>query len=191
MAPMTEKIRVCVCAVVALSTGILPVGCNRSPQAKEGEYLKRGAALFAKKDSGRAALEFRNAVKERPKAAEAYYQLGLTYLASGNVGNGVATLRHATEINPKHAGAQLKLAELMTTSQNQDTLRDAVGRLESVLTASPDNIEATDTLAVAEWRLGHGDYARKRVEDPLQRFPTSLRPSIQLARTQLSPNRPP
>ena len=79
-----------------------------------------GAALLAKKDYGRAALEFRNAVKVMPKDAEPYYQLGLTYLASGNARNGVAALRHATELNPKHAGAQLKLAELMTTSQNQD-----------------------------------------------------------------------
>ncbi len=150
--------------------------------------MKRGAMLFAKKDYGRAALEFRNAVKEMPKDAEAYYQLGLTYLASGNVGNGLAALRHATEINPKHAGAQLKLAELMTTSQNQETLHDAVGRLESVLTASPDNIEATDTLAVAEWRLGKVDAARKRLEEALQRFPASLRSSIQLARLKLSQN---
>src|SRR6516225_9766847 len=131
---MTEKLRVCVCAVAALAAGILPVGCNRSPQAKEAEYLKRGAALLAKKDYGRAALEFRNAVKEMPKDAEAYYQLGLAYLASGNAGNGIGALRRATEIDPKHAGAQLRLAELMATSRNQDTLRDAVGRLESVLT---------------------------------------------------------
>ena len=185
---MRKNLRVCVCAVAALGAGILAAGCNRSPQAKEAEYLKRGAALLAKKDYGRAALEFRNAVKEMPRDAEAYYQLGLTYLASGNVGNGVAALRHATEINPKHAGAQLKLAELMTTSQNQDILRDAVGRLESVLTASPDNIEATDSLAVAEWRLGKVDDARKRLEEALQKFPSSLRSSIQLARLKLGQN---
>ena len=75
---MTQKLRVCLCAVVAMSMGILSVGCNRSPQAKEAEYLKRGAALLAKKDYGRAALEFRNAVKEMPKDAEPYYQLGLS-----------------------------------------------------------------------------------------------------------------
>src|SRR5260370_3940848 len=185
---MTEKLRVCVCAVGAVGTGIVRVGCDRSPQAKEAQYLGRGAALAAKKDYDRAALEFRNAVKEMPKDAEAYYQLGLTYLASGNVGNGVAALRHATEINPKHAGAQLKLAELMTTSQNQDILRDAVGRLESVLTASPDNIEATDTLAVAAWRLGKVDDASKLLEEALQRIPASLRSSIQLARLKLGQN---
>src|ERR1035437_10668779 len=127
---MTGKLRGYLCAVVALSSGILDVGCNRSPQAKEAQYLKRGAALIAKKDYGRAVLEFRNAIKAMPKDAEPYYQLGLTYLASGGAANGINALRHATELNPKHAGAQLKLAELMTTSQNQDVLHDAVARLE-------------------------------------------------------------
>ena len=102
--------------------------------------------------------------------------------------NGIAALAARRRLNPKHARAQLKLAELMTTSQNQDILRDAVGRLESVLTASPDNLEATDTLAVAEWRLGKVDDASKRLEEALQRFPASLRSSIQLARLKLSQN---
>src|SRR5450631_2177665 len=123
---MTENSRVCLCAAVALSAGILAVGCNRSPQAKEALYLKRGAALVGKKDYGRAGLEFRNAIKVMPKDAEPHFQLGLTYLATGSPRNGIAELRRATELNPKHAGAQLKLAELMTTSQNQDVLRDAV-----------------------------------------------------------------
>ena len=133
---------------------------------------------MAKKDYGRALLEFRNATRVMPKDAEPQYQLGLAFLASGNATNGARALYSATQLNPKHAGAQLKLAELMTTSQNQDTLRDAVGRLESVLTASPDNIEATDTLALAEWRLGKIDDASKRLEEALQRFSTSLRSSI-------------
>ena len=185
---MTGRLNVCLCAAVALSSGILTVGCNRSPQAKEAQYLKRGAALVAKKDYGRAALEFRNAIKVMPKDAEPYYQLGLAYLATGNAGNGISALRRATELNPKHAGAQLKLAELMTTSQNQDVLRDAAGRLESILTASPDNIDATDALALAEWRLGKIDDAAKRLEEALQRFPASLHSSIQLARLKLSQN---
>jgi tetratricopeptide (TPR) repeat protein len=76
----------------------------------------------------------------------------------------------------------------MTTSRNQDVLQEAVGRLQSILTATPGNLEATDTLALAEWRLGKIDDASKRLEEALQRFPTSLRSSIQLARLKLSRN---
>src|SRR4029077_10755937 len=160
---MTEIRGVSVYAVVALGAGFLVVGCNRSPQAKEAQYLKRGIAQAAKQDYGRAVLEFRNAIKVLPQDAEPHYQLGLTYLATGSAANGIAALRRATELNPKHAGAQLKLAELMTTSRSQDVLQDAVGRLQSILIAAPDNLEATDTLALAEWRLGKADDASKRL----------------------------
>src|ERR1035437_10982577 len=105
---MNEKIRILVCAVAALSAGLLAVGCTRSPQAKEAQYLKRGAALTAKKDYGRAVLEFRNASKAMPKDAEPYYQLGLTYLAAGNIRNGVVALYTATELNSQHNGARLR-----------------------------------------------------------------------------------
>ena len=125
------------CAAAALATVVLDVGCSRSPQARETQYLKRGIALTAKKDYTRAVLEFRNAIKVMPSAAEPYYQLGLAYLASGSSLNGIIALRRAVELDPKHAAAQLKLAELMSTSRDEDVLRDAALRLESILVASP------------------------------------------------------
>ena len=76
---MNEIRSIHLCAAVALGAGFFAVGCNRSPQAKEAQYLQRGMAQAAKKDYGRAILEFRNAVKVMPKDAEPYYQLGLTY----------------------------------------------------------------------------------------------------------------
>jgi tetratricopeptide (TPR) repeat protein len=185
---MTDNSRAFLCAVGVLTVGILGGGCTRSPQAREAQYLKRGAALVAKKDYGRAVLEFRNAITVMPKAAEPYYQLGLAYLASGNHSNGILALRRAAELDPKHAGAQLKLAELMTTSRNEDVLRDAAVRLESILAESPDNMEASDTLALAEWRLGRVDDANRRLMEALQRFPASLRSSIELATMKLKQN---
>src|ERR1700678_1886432 len=88
----------------------LSLGCSSSPQAKEAAYLRRGEALRDKKDYSRALLEFKNAALAMPKDAEPYYQIGITYLASGSPGNGVQSLRRATELNPRHQQAQLKLA---------------------------------------------------------------------------------
>src|ERR1035441_10988097 len=111
---MTEKLRVCLCAVAALSAGILAVGCNRSPQAKEAQYLKRGIALIAKKDYGRAALEFRNAIKAMPKDAEPYYQLGLAYLD-----------RKSTRLNSSHLGISYAVFGLKKKKQKNTTQPDA------------------------------------------------------------------
>ena len=182
---MTKNLRVFLCCAGVFVTGFLAVGCKRSPQAREAQYLKRGAALVAKKDYGRAVLEFRNASAVMPKDAEPYYQLALAYIATGNPTNTILALRRAIELNPKHKEAQLKLAEIMITSRDEDVLRDASTRLEALLATSPDNIEATNTLALAEWRLGRLDDASRRLMEALQKFPTSLHSSIELATMKL------
>ena len=141
--------------------------------------------LAAQKDYVRAVLEFRNAIRVLPTAAEPYYQLGLAYLSSGSSVNGIVALRRAAELDPKHAGAQLKLAELMITSRNEDVLREAAVRLQSILTASPENLEATNNLALAEWRLGRIDDANRRLLEALQQFPANLHASIELSTMKL------
>jgi len=146
----------------ALIPAALSVGCNTSPQAKEARYLKSGQALMTKKDYARAFLEFRNAVKIMPKDAEAQYQLGLAALAARDLRTAVAAFRQATELNPRHSMAQIKLAELMTASRNQDLVAQARTRLENVLAVSPDNAEASDTLAAAEWQLGKAVASKNR-----------------------------
>jgi tetratricopeptide (TPR) repeat protein len=162
----------------------MSMACS-SPQAKEAKYLRRGEALRDKKDYSRALLEFKNASLAMPKDAEPYYQTGITYLAAGNPANGITYLRKATELNPKHQNAQLKLAELMTTSRNKDVLQQAASRLEAVLAASPDNSEASDALAFAEWELGKTDEAVGRLEDTLRKAPSRLQTSMELARLKL------
>jgi tetratricopeptide (TPR) repeat protein len=160
-------------------------GCNTSPQAKEASALRRGEALLVKKDYTRALIEFKNAAAAMPKDAEPYYQMGITFLASGNPANGIQYLRRATELNPNHQKAQLKLAELMTSSSNKDVLQQAASRLETILSATPDNSDANDALALAEWKLGKTDDAVERLEDTLKKFPTRLQTSVELARLKL------
>jgi len=103
---------------------VISFGCAISPQSKEAKYLKRGQAQMAKRDYSRAILEFLTAAQVMPKDAEPYYQLGLAYLESRNVASAVGAFRQATQLNPQHAGANLKLAELMTVSRDKDLALD-------------------------------------------------------------------
>jgi tetratricopeptide (TPR) repeat protein len=164
----------------------LSIGCSTSPQAKEANSLRRGTAMRDKKDYTRALIEFKNAASAMPKDAEPYYQMALTYLATGSAANGVKFLRRAIELNPKHQQAQLKLAELMTASSNKEMLEKAASSLETILSATPDNSEANDALALAEWKLGKADDAVGRLEDTLKKFPDRLQTSVELARLKLS-----
>lgn len=160
--------------------------CNRSPQAAERRFLDRGAAVLAKHDYARAILEFRDAAQVAPKDAEPYYRIGLAYLGTGEIGNAAASFRKALELNPKHAGAQLKYAELMAGGSSQTLIQEAAGRLQAILEQAPGNTEAIDTLAIAEWKLGKKEAAEERLEDALQRFPSDLAASVALARVKLS-----
>ncbi|HUB82478.1 MAG TPA: tetratricopeptide repeat protein [Bryobacteraceae bacterium] len=162
--------------------------CNRSPEAREANYLKRGEALRDKKDFARALLEFKNAASVKPKDAEPHYQIALTYLAMGGLQNAYGEFRKATQLNPKHQAAQTKLAELLIASRNQDMVQQAANQLQEVLSTSPDNSEANDALALAEWKLGKTDEATDRLTQTLQQFPTRLQSSVSLAHMKLSQN---
>ncbi len=161
------------------------VACSSTPQAREAKYLRRGEAYMAKKDYARAFLEFRNASRVMPQDGEPYYQVGLTYMAMGNVANGAEAFRKATELNPKDQRAQLRLGELMAGSGSKDVVKLATDRLEEVLSASPNNSDASDALALAEWKLGKTDEAFSRLEDTLRKFPSRLQTSVELARLKL------
>jgi tetratricopeptide (TPR) repeat protein len=184
---MSHQNRIRIALFTALMAAVL-FGCKTSPQAKEAKYLKRGEALVAKKDYARALLEFRNAANAMPKDAEPYYQLGLVSLETGDPAAAARAFRKATELNPKHAGAQLKFAEMMVNTRNKGLVEEAAKRLETILANTPENSEASGTLAVAEWKLGQAEDATKRLEETLQKFPTNLQSSVTLAKMKLSQN---
>ena len=171
---------------VLLGTALLWLGGCASPQQKEAKYLANGKKFLNEKDYTRAILEYRNAVKVMPKDAEAHYQLALAYLDSHNIQAGVAELKRiTTQIDPKHQGAQLKLAELMATSQDKPTLEKSEQMAQSVLSAKPGDPEALDALAMAEFRLGKADDAAQHLEQALEHSPAHLRSAIGLAQIKM------
>src|SRR5690242_7097951 len=78
-------------------------GCQRSPEVRSTAYIEAGKRLLAKNDSARALLQFRNAVQLTPGNPEAHFQPSRAYLASQELDRGVASLRKALELNPRHA----------------------------------------------------------------------------------------
>ena len=161
-------------------------GCQYSPKLREAKYLKRGELFLANRDYSRALLEFRNAASVMPGDAEPYYQMGLASMASGDLAGAVRSFRKATSLNPKHSAAQLKLAKLMADSRDEKYIAEAVSRLQSAFGESPDNPEAINTLALAEWELGKPLEAVRRLDGALKKFPTHLDSSVTLTRIKLS-----
>jgi putative PEP-CTERM system TPR-repeat lipoprotein len=171
-------------ALIAL--GGLASSCGRSPQAKEARFLSRGDAAMKKKNYSRAVLEFLNAVRIMPRDAEAYYQLGKADLAAGALKQSVIALRKATELNPRHVGAQLTLASLMAASRDPRALGEAQARLTSVAGLAPENPDLLDVLALVRFRLGKAEKAEEDLQQELEKLPAHLQTSMDLAKIKLA-----
>ena len=170
------------CAVIL--AGMLLVCCSRSPEARRDKYMEAGKQFLAKKDFTRALLQFKNAAQATPKDAEPYYQMGLAALLLGDLRTGVTSLKRAVGLNPKHAGAQLKLAELMALG-NEALVRQAESSLKELRDTSPVTPEMLNTLAYTELRLGKTGDAVETLEEVLAKNPGELTAAILLARTKL------
>jgi tetratricopeptide (TPR) repeat protein len=170
---------------VALLVLLLSLGsCQKgTPEQQAARFLNKGKALIEKRDYARAVLELKNAGRLDRKNPELFYQLGLAYLALGDYPKAIESLFYTTKLNPKHAGAQLKLAELMAGSSNvaPGVLQDAERRAAEILAVSPDNLDALTVLAITELRLGKPVTAAEHLEEVLDKFPGRLEAAQKLA----------
>jgi tetratricopeptide (TPR) repeat protein len=164
------------------------VGCDRSPQAREKRFLDRAEKLAGQKEYARALLELRNASLAMPKDAEPHYRMAVLELLSKQTPAAIRDLGKALELNPKHEQAKVKLAELMAMDGNRQVVEGAEKQLREVLAASPGNLEAVDTLAFTQWRLGRPEDAAALLEESLAKVPTRFQTSVALARVRLSRN---
>jgi tetratricopeptide (TPR) repeat protein len=171
------------CCAIAL---VVLTGCGSFASRNEAAFLKKGRELAAAQDYPRALLEFRNAARVAPRDAEPYYEIGLTHLRAGDPRPAVQAFRRALELNPKHEGARTKIALLMSSSARPETLSRAANQLREIVEQSPENTEAADALAMAEWRLGDREEAIERLEKQLNALPASLSSSVMLARMKLA-----
>src|ERR1039458_9890038 len=104
-------------------------------------------------------------------------------LASGDrLQQGAAALRKATELNPKHVDAQLRLSTMMAASRDDRAVESAQKRLSEVLALAPDNVDILHVLALTKLRLGKPGEAAEELEQALAKFPTHLRSSVDLAK---------
>jgi tetratricopeptide (TPR) repeat protein len=148
--------------------------------------MERGKQLMAAKEYPRAMLEFRNAAQAMPNDAEPYYQIGLAAREARDLPAAATAFKKAAELNPKHAGAQLRLAELMAVTGDPRLLKDAESRLKGLMETSPVNPEILSVLAMTELRLGNTQDAIENLKEVLAKAPQQLSSSITLALAKLS-----
>src|ERR1022692_4615951 len=177
--------------MVALLLVLLALaGCMRSPEAKSARYMEAGKKLLQKNDAPRAILQFRSAAQVTPRNPEIYYQLGIAYLAAGDLRNGVDCLRKTLELNPKHAAAQLRLAQLMASTSDPKWLKDAQQRLQALLQDTPDDPDALHALALAELKLGEPGDAMQLLGRAIAAAPQDVMIAVTLAQAKVQQKDP-
>lgn len=164
--------------------------CKKSPEARKAEAMERGKKLSEQKDYARAVLEFRNAAQAAPKDAEVQYQLAMALLGSGDVTGGYFGLLKATELNPGHAAAQVRLSELLTVTNNPELLKHAAARMNKLLAAKPADPEALSTLAFTELQLGETKEAEEHLSRAVETGPTNVKAAVGLAHVRLTQGKP-
>jgi tetratricopeptide (TPR) repeat protein len=174
-------------AILALSlAAALLVSCSRAPQDTAASLIVSGNRYIESKDYVKAVIQFKNAIRLEPRNAEAFYRLGMAQLAAGNMLEAVPALVKAAEIDPRHAGAQLALAQLLAGSSDKKLLEDGRQRVQAILGEKPNDSEALTTLALSESRLGDLASAEKHLTEALRESPSSLKASALLARIKVA-----
>jgi cytochrome c-type biogenesis protein CcmH/NrfG len=181
--PLKRRVLWAVLAILTLS------GCNLSPEAKEAKFLAKGKKEFDKRNYAVAILDFKNASEAKPWDAEPNYQLGLSHQAGGDIRLAALYLGKATELNPRHTGAQLKLAQLMVAaSGDKETLEAAQKHAQAVLALLPDDPDALNVLALADLRLGKPESAQSWLERALRKSPGDVTSWALLAQVKAARN---
>ena len=173
-------------ALIGLAGILFLTGCSQTPQEKYARYVQRGKKHLERSDPSRALLEFRNAIKEQPNKPEAYHGLALVFLARNQVREAAASLQRAVELKPNYSAAQLKLAELMIRTRDEELLKDAEARVQKILTDRPGDEDALFTLAASQAQLGRVEDAEKYLNEVLKRSPSDLRSQIAIALLKVS-----
>ncbi len=180
-------------ALVSLLVGLFLLfgGCSR--EAREARYLASGKKMMETNDYPRAIIQFINAVKVMPNDAEAHFQLALAYFANRNYQAGNASLRKVLSLNPKHAGALLKLAELKAAApagkpEFKHYLEESQKTVQDLLKSGESSAEILGTLAQTEYKLGDKDAAEKTLEQAVAKFPKDLATAVSLAKVKQAHN---
>lgn len=170
-------------AAVAMAL-VFAASCSQRADVRKLRFMENGRRFYDKGDYPRAIIQWKNAAEIANGDPEPFYWLGMGYIKAGSIPFAIDAFRKAVAVNPKHAAAQLRMAELLTLSDDKELLEDAENRLLIVLNTAP-SASALNAIALTELKLGNEDSSENYLEDALNRFPQSLSSYVILAKERI------
>lgn len=145
-------------------------GCDK-PQQKQAKHIERGNAYFVAGEFDKARIEYKNAARLIPSAAEPYYRLALIDEEQGQMRNAYAGFTAAEQQDSHFHPAVLKIAQYyMGAEQYEETRR----RIDMVLGENPENAEAHALLGALLLRQKDLENAEKEARLALAKDPMNL-----------------
>src|SRR6266699_1733069 len=155
---------------VVLSAALTSACAGSAEQARR--YVARGDEYFAAERFDAAVIEYRNALRQQPKLADAPLKLADAYAALGKAEEAYRAYASAIELLPGNTRSYLGMGRLLLAA---DMYNEARLRAELVLDRDPHNVEALLLYGRALNRQG-------RFKEALGAFNTALaidaRPAI-------------
>jgi len=174
-----QSTKLVIAALIPLS---LVLSSCTSPEERAQSYYEDGMKRLADHDTGRAGIEFRNAVKYNKRLLPAWKELAQIEEQNKNWGALIPILRALVELEPDDAQAKLRLARLLSLSGAID---EALGLVNSVTAKDPNNEEALALNGVLLYKLKDYDGAVKGAKSALAINPSNSEAILVLAAERL------
>src|SRR5579863_6944135 len=101
---MRSKLTVGCLALVAIVTSC----CSRDVERVKRDYVERGDRYVKENNVDAAIIEYRNAVQQDPRFAEAYRKLSTAYLSRGDGAKALQAATTAADLVPDVPEAQIE-----------------------------------------------------------------------------------
>lgn len=139
----------------------------KNPQCANTRY-NLGVAYLSKRMWHEAEREFRQAVQDSPKMAEAYVQLGGICMHRGDLDGCMSLNKMAKEIRPAFA---VPFANIGFCLLQQGKVEDAIASLRKAVGRDPTFVQAWSTLGSAFYMQNDLDEAEKALAKALELEP--------------------
>jgi tetratricopeptide (TPR) repeat protein len=156
--------------VYALCAAVTVAACSADPQEVSRKYVASGDGYVERGQFKEAIIEYRNALKATPDAADIRYKLGRAYEESGDPVNAYTELSRAADLNPTNVDAQVRTGTLLLVAREFDAART---RAELALKADPNLVAGHILLGNAMAGLNETAPALRQIEQAISLDPLS------------------
>lgn len=165
-----------VCVIVAAA--LWAAACSRDPERAAQRFMANGDRHASAGELKDAAIEYRNAIQQTPKAIEPHQKLAAVSARTSDLPTVARELVQIAELAPSDAAAQVQAGSVYLLAGR---FADARDRAEAALRVSGDHVAAHLLLGQALAGLHDGARSEASLREAVRLAPDAVEPRVALA----------